>query len=114
MASGPVSFGRVYSMLNEVLRRGGTFRNGACVLHLDITHPDILEFVTAPRHELPWVKRCVNLNESAWLGSSVEVRQAILQGIKKRAQIGTASSAEADSRAIMVGPLAALGAACIP
>ena len=38
---------------------------------------------------------------------------AILQGIKKRAQIGTASSAEADSRAIMVGPLAALGAACI-
>lgn len=39
---------------------------------------------------------------------------AILQGIKKRAQIGTASSAEADSRAIMVGPLAALGAACIP
>ena len=39
---------------------------------------------------------------------------AILQGIKKRAQIGTASSAEANSRAIMVGPLAALGAACIP
>ena len=39
---------------------------------------------------------------------------AILQGIKKRAQIGTASSAEADSRAIMVRPLAALGAACIP
>ena len=38
---------------------------------------------------------------------------AILQGIKKRAQIGTASSAEADSRAIMVGPLAALGAAWI-
>ena len=35
---------------------------------------------------------------------------AILQGIKKRAQIGTASSAEADSRAVMVGPLAALGA----
>ncbi len=39
---------------------------------------------------------------------------AILQGIKKRAQIGTASSAEADSRAIMVGPLAALGAAYLP
>ena len=38
---------------------------------------------------------------------------AILQGIKKRALIGTASSAEADSRAVMVGPLAELGAACI-
>ena len=82
VASGPVSFGRVYSMLNEVLRRGGTFRNGACVLHLDITHSDILEFVTAPRHELPWVKRCVNLNDQAWYGASLEVKQAILQGIK--------------------------------
>jgi hypothetical protein len=38
---------------------------------------------------------------------------AILQGIKKRALIGTASSAEADSRAVMVGPLAALGAGYI-
>ena len=55
VASGPVSFGRIYSMLNEVLRRGGTYRNGACVLHLDIEHPDSLEFIQTPRHELPWV-----------------------------------------------------------
>ncbi len=34
---------------------------------------------------------------------------AILQGIKKRAQIGTASSAEAASRAALVDPLAQLG-----
>ncbi|MEH6590930.1 MAG: phosphotransferase family protein [Halioglobus sp.] len=34
---------------------------------------------------------------------------AILQGIKKRAQIGTASSAEAQSRGNMVQPLAELG-----
>jgi len=33
---------------------------------------------------------------------------AILQGIKKRAQIGTASSAESESRARLVGPLARL------
>jgi aminoglycoside phosphotransferase (APT) family kinase protein len=34
---------------------------------------------------------------------------AIVQGIKKRVQIGTASSAEADSRAAMVTPLAEAG-----
>ena len=50
VASGPVSFGRIYSMLNEVLRRGGTFRNGACVLHCDLDHKDILEFIQTPRH----------------------------------------------------------------
>ena len=36
VASGPVSFGRIYSTLNEILRRGGTYRNGACVLALDL------------------------------------------------------------------------------
>ena len=61
VASGPVSFAKFYSTLNEILRRGGTYRNGACVLHLDINHPDIIDFVQVERHELPWVKRCVDL-----------------------------------------------------
>ena len=34
---------------------------------------------------------------------------AILQGVKKRAQIGTASSAEAESRGALVDPLASFG-----
>ena len=38
---------------------------------------------------------------------------AILQGIKKRARIGTASSAEADSRGAMVGALAQAGVSLI-
>jgi aminoglycoside phosphotransferase (APT) family kinase protein len=38
---------------------------------------------------------------------------AILQGIKKRAEIGTASSAEADSRGAMVEPLAQAGVSLI-
>lgn len=38
---------------------------------------------------------------------------AILQGVKKRALIGTASSAEAESRAAMVEPLAAQGVSLI-
>ena len=31
IASGPVSFGRIYSTLNETLRRGGKYKNGAVV-----------------------------------------------------------------------------------
>ena len=81
-ASGPVSFGKIYSILNETLRRGGHYKNGACVLHLDIDHADILEFVRTPRSELPWVKRCVNLDPRKWEDSSSEIKQAILYGIK--------------------------------
>ena len=51
-ASGPVSFGKIYSTLNEILRRGGIYKNGAVVLHLDLNHPDALEFIQTPRHEL--------------------------------------------------------------
>jgi hypothetical protein len=81
VASGPVSFGRIYSMLNEVLRRGGTFRNGACVLHIDIDHPDSLEFIQTPRHELPWVKRCINLTTESW--HEFPHKEELLQGIRK-------------------------------
>ena len=48
-ASGPVSFGKIYSTLNEILRRGGTYKNGACVLHLDLNCADALEFIQTPR-----------------------------------------------------------------
>ena len=44
-ASGPVSFAKIYSTLNETLRRGGHYKNGAVVCHMDIDHSDILEFV---------------------------------------------------------------------
>ena len=51
VASGPVSFARIYSVLNETLRRGGTYKNGACVIHLDANHADLEEFVDASRAE---------------------------------------------------------------
>tara|TARA_R100001463_G_scaffold54660_2_gene105759 strand:+ start:11589 stop:12809 length:1221 start_codon:yes stop_codon:yes gene_type:complete len=81
-ASGPVSFGKIYSTLNEIIRRGGHYKNGACVLHLDITHPDIMDFVTTNRSELPWVKRCVNLDKRSWQEATTETKSAILHGIK--------------------------------
>ena len=83
VASGPVSFGKIYSCLNEQLRRGGVYKNGAVVLHLDISHDDILEFVNCPRHELPWAKRCVNLDHAMWAQADDEVKSAILKGISR-------------------------------
>ena len=82
-ASGPVSFGKIYSTLNEVIRRGGHYKNGACVLHLDLNHPDIQEFIETPRHELPWVKRCVNITQEWWDESSPDTKTALLQGIRQ-------------------------------
>ena len=83
VASGPVSFAKIYSTLNEILRRGGTYRNGACVLHLDITHSDILDYVNVDRSELPWVKRCVDLTRGQWHSAEPETKEAILKGIAR-------------------------------
>ena len=81
-ASGPVSFAKIYSTLNEILRRGGTYKNGAVVCHLDLDHPDVLEFVETPRHELPWVKRCVNISQDLWDACPKSTRLRLLHGIK--------------------------------
>ena len=81
-ASGPVSFGKIYSVLNEILRRGGTYKNGAIVLHLDIDHPDIIDYITTPRSELPWVKRCVDIDDEKWENTDQLTRDALIYGIK--------------------------------
>ena len=83
VASGPVSFAKIYSTLNEILRRGGHWKNGAVVCHLDLRHPDILDFITANRSDLPWVKRCVNINPHWWAEVGEEVKAALIQGIKQ-------------------------------
>ena len=80
VASGPVSFAKIYSTLNEVLRRGGVYKNGAVVCHLDLSHPDALEFIKTPRHELPWVKRCINITDEWW--ERCTFKEDLLFGIK--------------------------------
>jgi hypothetical protein len=82
-ASGPVSFARIYSALNETLRRGGVYKNGAVVIHLDYTHPDAIKFIQAKRSELPWVKRCLNVDSQFLDKASPELIDAALDGIKK-------------------------------
>jgi len=82
-ASGPVSFARIYSALNETLRRGGVYKNGAVVLHLDYTHPDAIKFIQATRSDLAWVKRCLNVDAGFLTNASPELIEATLEGIKK-------------------------------
>jgi len=83
VASGPVSFGKIYSTLNEILRRGGKYKNGACVLHLDYDHPDAIEFIKATRQELPWVKRCLDVDDKFLENSSQELIDELLKGIAR-------------------------------
>ena len=82
VASGPVSFAKIYSALNETLRRGGVFKNGAIVCHLDLDHPDILKFINASRSELPWIKKCVDISPAHWRNANRETKEALLHGIK--------------------------------
>jgi hypothetical protein len=80
-ASGPCSFGKIYSTLNEIIRRGGKFKNGAVVLHLDYDHPDAMEFVCMERKELQWAKRAVNVDEHFFERTTPEFRAALIKAI---------------------------------
>ena len=83
IASGPVSFGKIYSTLNEILRRGGRYKNGAIVLHLDANCADIEEFINTPRDQLPWVKRCVDMTPEWWDEMDVITRTKLLNAMKR-------------------------------
>lgn len=81
VASGPCSFATVYSTLNSVIRRGGIYRNGAVTITLDASHKDIRLFCEMTRAELPWAKRCINLNEEMWHALEPDVQDLICSGI---------------------------------
>lgn len=79
VASGAVSFAQIYSQLNEVLRRGGIYKNGAVVVYLDYDHSDLVEFLNATPKDLPWAKKALYVDEHLLESPSIDL---IIQKVK--------------------------------
>jgi ribonucleoside-diphosphate reductase alpha chain len=72
MASGPVSFMRVFNMATDVIKQGGT-RRGANMGVLGVNHPDIMEFINIKK----------NLKEMENFNLSVGITKAFMEALAK-------------------------------
>jgi ribonucleoside-diphosphate reductase alpha chain len=77
VASGPVSFMRVFNMTTEVIKQGGT-RRGANMGVLRVDHPDIMEFIAIKQHS----------SEMENFNLSVGLTKAFMEALMKDTEYG--------------------------
>ncbi len=89
VSSGVVSFMEVFNTMTDVVKQGG-LRRGAMMGCLDITHPEIKNFITCKQHEgkLSNFNISVKLTDEFMKSPNIEILNSIVDGIWKNGEPG--------------------------
>lgn len=112
VASGPISFMNVFNEATETIKQGGK-RRGANMGHLDVDHPDIIEFIKCKSKEgsLSNFNISVNITDKFMNevihGRSLDIFNLIVEGNWKNGEPGVifSDTAEKDNAAPHLGKL---------
>jgi len=108
MASGPVSFMRVFNEATETIKQGGK-RRGANLGSLDVDHPDIKEFITCKSNEgtLSNFNISINITDDFMRNKDPEIWELIVDGNWKNGEPGIifTDTAERDNKRPDLGKL---------